>query len=222
MARGNGDDPAAVGRNRDAVRAALGFTHPPLALRQSHGDRVEVVRSGNLGELLETPPEADAFVTALRGVPLMVLTADCMPVVVCDPRTPVLAVIHAGWRGTALEIAGKAVRLMVREFGTRPVDCLAAVGPGIAPGCYEVGDDVRRAFAGGASWGGEAMVAAAGGGRWRADLREANRRQLAAEGIPGDSIAVCPYCTHCEPERYFSARRDGVATGRQATVAVLL
>ncbi len=215
---GNGDDDGVVAGNRRSAWTALGLSREPLGLKQSHADGVVVVEE-QAGGLAGSPPVADAYITANRGIPLMVLTADCFPVVVCDARTPALGVVHAGWRGTALGITRKAVGLMAREFGTKPGECLAAMGPGIAPECYTVGEDVRAAFLRGFPWGTEVLRPAEGGG-WKADLREANLRQLVEAGLPASAVAVCPYCTHCEAEHFFSARRDGPKSGRQASVAM--
>ena len=221
VAHGRGDLDAAVAGNRQRVVKELGLPLEPLTLRQVHGDKVVTVRKGDVERLLEEPPEADAYITSLRGVPLMVQTADCIPVVVCDTRTPALGVIHAGWRGTVLSILWKTVITMMDEFGTRPEDCFAAVGPGIGPECYEVGEEVRDAFNRSFPLYSGGLFSPAGGAHWNADLREANRRQLVDARVRPDSVDVCPYCTHCEAGYFFSARRDGINSGRQGAVAWL-
>jgi len=220
MAPGRGDDAANVAANRGLVVKALDLEQEPLSLRQVHGDRIITVGPGDSSRLLTAPPEADAYITAQRGVPLMVLTADCLPVFIFDARTPALGVVHAGWRGLVLSLPWKAVITMMDEFGTRPEDCIAVVGPGIARECYEVGEEVRDAFDRSFPYS-SALFSPAREGRWKVDLGEACRLQLRDALLGPDSIAVCPYCTHCGSGKFFSARRDGIDSGRQAAVAVL-
>jgi hypothetical protein len=215
-----GDDRETVERNRSRLWEVLRLPRPPLIPRQVHGDRVVVVEEGNLAACLAEPPEADALVTTLRGVPLAVLVADCPAVIVCDRRTPALGVVHAGWRGTVRAAVWKALLTMFEVCGTRSEDCVAAVGPSIAPDCYPVGDDVYEAFARGLPYGRD-LLAPAGPGRWHLDLREGIRRQLLDGRLPAASVAVCSLCTHCEAEWFYSARRDRAGTGRQAAVAML-
>lgn len=215
LSASNGDDAGAVSRNLKAVRQGLGLGREPFVPRQVHGDSIVLVRNGDAGGV-----PADACITRERGIPLMVLTADCVPVIVCDRATPAIGVVHAGWRGVALDIAGKAMRRMEAEFGTRPGDCVAAIGPAINGAHYEVGSDVAEAFRRGLPFA-DAVMEPAGQGHWHADLKGAVARQLALAGLPAGSVAVCAYCTHCEAEAFYSARRDGVTSGRQGTLAVL-
>lgn len=217
---GRGDSGENVVENRKRAVKELGLPMEPLTLKQVHGDRVVTVRGGDPALLVSSPPEADAYITDVRGVPLMILTADCIPVVVYDPRTPALGVIHAGWRGTVLSIVWKSVIAMMDEFGTMPEDCLAVVGPGISQKCYEVGEDVRDAFDHSFSYSGD-LFSPARDRYWNADLKEANRRQLLDALIRPASVEVCPYCTHCGDSHFFSARRDGIDSGRQGAVAWL-
>lgn len=215
-----GDDRGTVDANRGVLWRALGLPRPPLVPRQVHGNAVLVLDSGNLERCMADPPEADAVVTALRGVPLAVLTADCAAAVLMDRRTPAAGIVHAGWRGTVRSVLWKALLTMFDEFGTRPEDCVAAVGPSIAPACYPVGDDVYAVFERGFSYGRD-LLQPGPGGRWLLDLREANRRQLLdARLLPGQ-VAVCGLCTHCESEWFYSARRDREGTGRQAAVVMI-
>jgi hypothetical protein len=195
---------------------ALGLPRPPLVPRQVHGSAVLVLDAGNVDACRAAPPEADAVVTTLRNQPIAVLTADCAAIIVWDRRTPALGVVHAGWRGTAQAVLAKALSAMAHAFGTKAGDCTAAVGPSIGPECYPVGGDVHDAFAGTPD-----VLAPDGPGRWRLDLREANRRQLVDGGVPADRVAVCPYCTSCEADWFHSARRDRGTTGRQAAVAMI-
>ena len=218
---GRGDKDGNVRENRGRVARNLELPMEPLFLRQVHADKIIVVREGDTQALLSAPPEADAYITALRGVPLMILTADCIPVIICDVRTPALGVIHAGWRGTALSIVWKTVITMMDVYGTRPEDCMAAIGPGIGPKCYEVGEEVHDSFAAAFSYS-DLLFSPAGERRGNVDLREANRLQLMDALLKPASVDVCGECTHCESARFFSARRDGIDSGRQGAVAMLV
>lgn len=208
------------GRAAEAIEADTGFPSPPLAVRQVHGDTIVVVEEGAMERLRNEPVEGDAVITRVRGVPVTVRTADCASIVVYDRRTPALGVVHAGWRGTVRSVLWKTVLMMVESFGTDPNDCMAATGPAIAGTCYEVGDDVWEAYGKMLPYGHD-LLRRAGEGRWMLDLVEGNRRQLLDARIPAGQTATCPYCTHCAPEWFHSARRDGAAAGRQATVAML-
>lgn len=215
-----GDDRETVERNRLRLWDTVGLPEPPFVPRQVHGNAVLVLEPGNLERCMADPPEADAVVTAMRRVPIAVLTADCASIIVYDRGTPAIAVVHAGWRGSVRAILWKAMLTLFEVFGTKSEDCLAAVGPAIAPGCYPVGDDVHEAFSRGLPYGRD-LLSAAGPGSWLLDLREANRRQLLDARLPQTQVSVCPYCTHCMGEWFYSARRDHGTTGRHAAVAML-
>lgn len=210
-----------VERNRAKAGQVLGLPGPIVFARQIHGDGIALIDENNLESVYAKPPEADAMVTKLKNVPLAVLTADCIPVVVCDTGTPALAVVHAGWKGTALSLVWKTMLYMIEQFGSKAEDCYAAVGPGISGSCYEVGEQVREAFLQGLPFG-ESVLSPAGPLHWRADLKDASWRQLLDGAVPASHAAVCPYCTHCEAEYFYSARRDRTGTGRQPTVALLV
>jgi YfiH family protein len=147
--------------------------------------------------------QGDALITDQPGVLLSVRTADCLPVLMSDIRHRAVSAVHAGWRGTVLEIAPKAVQAMADRFGTRPADLRVAIGPGIGRCCFEVGPEVAVQF--GLS------------GRTRIDLAETNRRQLVQMGIPAGQIVLSGLCSCCDPERYHSFRRDREAAGRMVS-----
>jgi polyphenol oxidase len=207
------DRPANVSANRDRVRLALGL--PPFTFgHQVHGARLSRVGAGRAGAGYADPARTlaatDAMVTALAGVALAVLTADCVPVALADPRAGLLAVVHAGWRGIAAGVLQRAV-------GTfpDPPEVRAAIGPAVGPDHYEVSEEVAAEVAAGAA--GRAIVHRDGAGaRPRLDLPGTARRVLETAGIL--RIELSESCTACEPARYFSHRRDG-PTGRQALVA---
>jgi len=187
------------------VARALGGRGRLLLLRQVHGAAV-----------VEAPwdgaPEADAAVAFEPGLILGIQTADCLPVLLVDPRRRAVAAAHAGWRGTAARVAAQAVAALVAR-GSDPRDLLAAIGPGIGPCCYEVGDELREAMGPSAA----PFFRPGPSGRPHLDLRALNARQLEAAGLPPDAIHNVADCTRCRAELYHSYRRDGKAAGRMVS-----
>lgn len=199
-----GDDPEAVQANRRRLHARLGLSGAASWLQQIHG--ADVVRAD---EVIE-PPAADASWTDKQGVTCAVLTADCLPVLLCDRRGTRIAAAHGGWRGLADNILAQTVRAM----GVRPSDVMAWLGPAIGPDAFEVGPDVRQAFI--ARWPEtEAAFRAGQGDRWFCHIYSVAGAQLRALGVT--SVYGGGFCTHNEPDRFFSYRRDG-QTGRMASL----
>jgi YfiH family protein len=164
-------------------------------LKQVHSATC-VVAAGPAGPL----GEGDALLENRPGSAVAIKTADCIPILLADPRHRAVAAVHAGWRGTVAEIARHAVDAMRRHFETRPEDLHAAIGPGIGKCCYEVGPEVAQHF-------GETS-------RAHIDLVEANRQQLRAAGLAGGRIYAAALCTMCLPGEFHSYRRDRDAAGR--------
>jgi polyphenol oxidase len=181
--------------------------------------------------------KADGMMTGEPGVLLAIQTADCIPVLIADRERRSVAAFHAGWRGTVKRIVEKGVGRMRIEFGTNPEDCLAAIGPGIGPCCYAVGEEVRDEFASQFAYADELFCEAyssdpikekypllfmtarapghsALGPELHLDLIEANRRQLLDAGLAPESISVTGDCTGCRTDRYFSYRSEQGFTGR--------
>jgi YfiH family protein len=200
-----GDDPAAVAENWERLRGETGLAF--ARVRQVHGDRVLVAREPWPAS---ARPEADAVVSATRGVAACVSVADCVPVLLADPRGGAVAAVHAGWRGSIARIAARAVEALAREAGARPCDLIAAIGPSIGPCCYEVAEDLAARFA--AELGDD--VVRVGPGAPRLDLWLANERALREAGLGGASVDRLDRCTACDPG-LFSHRRDRGRTGRQ-------
>lgn len=196
-----GDDPQAVAENRRRLRAYL--PAEPVWLSQVHGVRAI--------DAATSPPggEADASFTRARGVVCAVLTADCLPLLLCDEAGSVVAAVHAGWRGLADGVIEAAVAAMAVP-GER---LLAWLGPAIGPDHFDVGGEVREAFLAHDAHAAEAFVDS-GEGRWRGDLYRLARQRLAALGV--HRVASAEFCTMCEGERFYSFRRDDV-TGRMAS-----
>jgi polyphenol oxidase len=232
------DERKRVVTNRAKFAAALTEHEMPLVtLHQIHSDVIHVV-----GEPPVNAPQADALATRTPGLLLGVQTADCVPILLADTRQRVVAAIHAGWRGTLARIAVKALGRMRMEFGTRPRDVIAAIGPAIGRCCYEVGPEVAQAFAaqfpGAAAWFDGPFEQLAHGEeplwlpwltmmppghvppppRVQLDLRAANHWQLVDVGVPEANIAASDLCTACRMDLLFSYRRERAKTGRMMAV----
>lgn len=211
LAFGGGDREDHVATNRRLWSAAFGSSLETLVeAEQVHGALVAVVSSREAGTVVSG---VDALATENPEVWLAVYTADCVPVLVVDPRRPAVAAVHAGWRGIAQGIVLATLRRMGEAFGTDPRRCLVALGPAIGPCCYEVDARVKEAMAD-APWWGE-VTRRTRPGHWALDLRGVVLRQLGAVGVPPDRVEVIPGCTCCRPDIFFSYRRDRV-TGRMA------
>jgi hypothetical protein len=198
---------------------ALGIDATRLAyVRQVHG--VDCLVTDDAPASAGPLGTADAVATATGGAALAVFTADCLPIVLVDPGRRLLALVHAGWRGTVQGIAGCVVRALVERLQARPDALHAVIGPSIGPCCYEVDEPVvgplRSAFP--ANW--ERWVEAQAPGKWRLDLWRANEDQLATAGVPRGAIRNPRLCTGCGRDLFFSYRKEGQA-GRLATLAVL-
>ncbi len=198
----SGDEIDVVARNRASLRKSL--PAEPLWLRQVHG--TAVAEAGNAGE----SPEADAALAREPEVVCAVLTADCLPVLLCDDEGTVVAAAHAGWRGLCAGVIEQTLRAMDRS----PEALLAYLGPAIGPEAYEVGAEVRQAFVAADPESGAAF-APGKPGKFYADLYALARQRLARCGV--SRIYGGGYCTYTERERFYSYRRDGV-TGRMASL----
>jgi hypothetical protein len=183
-------------------------TRRVVRLKQVHGCGVAVIeREPAAGEF-----EADAAATRSRDLLLTVRVADCVPILIADPATGAVAAVHAGWRGTRAGIVSRAVERLAQEYGSVPARLRAAIGPSIGPCCYEVGDDVRDAFASG--WADEVLARWFAGPARHLDLWRANREQLVAAGVADGSIAGSSLCTACHAGWLESYRRDARTAGR--------
>lgn len=214
-----------------AVAASVGMPGAPMVrVRQVHGRAVRVAREGGDREGGDRPlasplaserPEADAIVSDNPGVVLAVQVADCVPILLADARSGAVAAVHAGWRGTCARIVAEALVSMAREFGTRPEDVTAAMGPAIGPCCYEVGAELLLKFeadhhaeADVLRWFSRVPGALPGDESLRLDLPRANRDQMLAAGVPNDRIFACGLCTKCHPDVFDSYRAAGAGAGR--------
>jgi hypothetical protein len=228
------DEGKRVAANREKFVTAVGGIRMSLiAMRQFHSDVIQLVATH-----CTEAPNGDALITNAPGLLLGVQTADCVPILLADTKRRAVAAIHAGWRGTLARIVVKTLGRMRMEFGTRASDVVAALGPAIGQGCYEVGAEVAQAFATqfppAAEWFEGPFNQLADGveplwlpwltmmppghvpppPRVQLDLRAANRWQLIDAGVPEKQIDVSDLCTACRTDLLFSYRREGAKTGR--------
>jgi YfiH family protein len=227
----------AVDKQPSRPRRTLPHVWPLITLRQVHSDLIHCVDA-----MPEHPLTGDGLLTSTRGVLLAIQTADCLPVILVDPKHRAVGVFHAGWRGTVKRIVEKGVGEMHRWFGSDPADLKAAIGPGVHGCCYEVGEEVRTKFESqfvyAATLFREAKESdpvrekypllfltarAPGHGELLKkiflDLVEANRQQLIDAGVRAKSIEASSLCTNCRPDLLFSYRAEKGKTGRMMSVA---
>lgn len=236
------DSRTVVARNRAAFLSRLGASigkkqWPIVTLRQIHSDLIHCVQG-----LPKEPLVGDGLITDRPGIVLAVLTADCLPIILIDPKQRAVGVFHAGWRGTVKRIVEKGVGEMRRWFGTLPKDIKAAIGPGIHACCYDVGPEVRQQFESQFAYAGDLFqetkesdpvrekypllfLSARAPGHSELptkiflDLVEANRRQLISACVLPKNISASPLCTACRADLLFSYRAEKGVTGRMMGVA---
>ena len=214
-----GDEPENIAKNHEILANALGYDVGKIVLsHQIHSDVVRVVTDKDcLGLDHYEYPECDGLVTNTAGVALVVFTADCTPILLQDPTTGAVGAVHAGWRGTAMDIAGKAVQTMVDAFGCDPKNIHAAIGPNIGFCCFETDAEVPTA-----------MVEAFGnpvkehirpvGEKYYVNLKEINRYALQRAGVV--HIEVSTDCTACSHQRFWSHRVTRGLRGSQGAIIV--
>jgi len=186
-------------------------------VRQVHGAVVHVAT-------VDTPPtlpDADAVIAATPGLAVAVVAADCVPILLADRTSGAVAAVHAGWRGTAADVAGAAVAALTREWGVAPERLVAAIGPSIGACCYTVGPELVTAFLH-AGHPAEAVARwfTSTAGRLVLDLWHANRDLLVAAGLRPDCVHVAGLCTQSHATIFESFRADGDRAGRMAAIIV--
>ena len=219
IAMHRGDDAENVKKNYEILAQALDFDIKDLVLtRQTHSDIVRMVTKADACGLdHHSYPECDALITNDAGCALVVFTADCTPILLWDSVNGAVGAVHAGWRGTAADIAGKTVCAMVKEFGCDPKNVRAAIGPNIGACCFETDRDVPDAIL--AEFGREAeCFIRQTGEKYHVDLKSVNALALRRAGV--ESIEISEDCTMCEPQRFWSHRVTGINRGSQGAVIV--
>ena len=200
-----GDDAAIVAENRRIVLSAMGGGHL-VSLTQVHGSKVVSVGRDDLP--WGSAVEADALVTDIPGVILLIKVADCQPVLIYDYKKRVVANVHSGWRGSVENILGDTLHVMTDDFGCDPATMVAAIGPSLGPCCAEFVDYKREIPEPLWMYKDDAH---------HFDFWRMSRDQLAQEGVPEEHIAVAGMCTRCRTDLFFSYRKEGT-TGRLACV----
>lgn len=219
-----GDDALHVLDWRLTLALQLGVDLDDLVMpRQTHSCNVafidESFRDTDIAKQESLLEGVDALVTSLRGVVIGVNTADCVPIVLVDEVAGIIAVAHAGWRGTVGRIAKNVVGCMC-QHGAKVDRIQATMGPSICQACFEVGDEVVDAF-GQADFALSHIVERdATTGKAHIDLRAANRDVLIAAGVPADNILTSTHCSRCEHDRFFSARHLGINSGRTLSAII--
>jgi YfiH family protein len=232
-------------QNREKFFAALNADKmSAIGLRQIHSDIIQVVHSADTVQSVDAP-KADALITNVPGFLLLVQVADCVPILLVDKKRRAIAAVHSGWRGTLQRIAEKALGRMQMEYGTRPQDVIAALGPGIAQCCFEVGPEVAAEYAAkfpdAREWFKGPFDSLARGDndpnwlpwltmrppghqppepRVHLDLIAANRSILADAGILPNNIVASGYCTACRTDLFFSYRRERVTGRMMAAIGI--
>jgi YfiH family protein len=207
-----GDDPDTVIDNRAQLSLITGAFPDLLTFGcQVHGNNVSRVTGDQIGsgslDAESAIADTDAMVTDLNDVPLVVLIADCAVVALFDPEKRAVGLAHAGWRGAVAGIAAATVQKMEDEFGSRPADIVAGIGPSIGPCCFEVGDEVAERFVE-AFPGSQKRVVESRSGKAHVNLWEANRQQLSAAGLRDGNIETADLCTSCRTDLFYSHRKE--------------
>ena len=220
-----GDDPDKVRENYRRFTAAIGGTGRGWAMcDQVHGSTVRTITTADIKTDLYTRLgyEGDGMITAIPGVTLVVFSADCIPVLLCDPVRRVIGAVHAGWRGTAAGVVTAAVERMGAVYGCRPEDIRAAVGPGIGPECFETHEDVPNAMMASLATPALPFIKIKENGKFSVDLKGINAKRLELAGLKPEHIDVSGDCTGCGREKYWSHRFVGNERGSMAAMIELL
>ena len=208
------DTPERVRENRARLARILHLTPDDLVrVHLVHGAQAEKVGREHKGSMIR---HRDALMTDEPGVPLFMTFADCIPVIIFDPIHRAVALVHAGWRGTAAGITMRTIAQMQQTYGSRPEDLVVALGPGIGRCHYEVGMDVIEAFD---VFGRGPVVFEKKGRRYFLDLVETNAQQAAMMHVP--TVLKSGYCTACHPDLFFSHRGEKGKTGRFGVIVML-
>lgn len=221
-----GDDPDRVLKNRRRLAEAVGIRLDQFTIAgQVHSGNVRVVSDELRGSGSTDQEDAiegtDAMVTDTPGICLIVLVADCVPMLFFDPSRQVIGVAHAGWRGTLKSVASNTVRAMEEAFGSSPGDIMVGIGPSIGPCCYRVGPEVISPVKGVLKGGSDYIVNESKGGEGYFDLWKANLEGLLDVGIDRNNIELALRCTCHEPDLFFSYRQRKGNTGRFAAGIML-
>lgn len=220
-----GDDPDKVRENYRIFCRAAGFDyHTLVSSSQDHNTNVRFVTKNDCGIGIDREhdmPSVDALVTNETGVTLVTHYADCTPLIFADPEKRVIALAHAGWKGTVAKIGEMTVEAMQEHYGCDPTDIIAVVGPAIGQCCYEVDTPVYEQFASLTELKPAYFTKSLGHGKYLIDLKEANRRMLLEAGLLSINITISDVCTKCNSGLLYSHRAQGSKRGGLVAMAAL-
>ena len=203
-----------VKENYRRVMAASGIDAKSVVLtNQEHTNIVKVFKDQPTEQFIKSADAVDGFITNKQGVCLSAFTADCVPVIIADPKNRAIACIHSGWRGTAQKITKNAVELMAKNYASNPADLIAVIGPCIAKCCYEVGQEVFDEF------GVPEYFTKKPNGKYMLDLVFANEQVLKESGVK--NIYAANECTFCKSDLYYSHRATKGKRGHMAALIQL-
>lgn len=225
MGMNTGDDIDTIKSNYEKVgKEIFGSELRDFVLsNQVHKTDIAVVRGEDRGNGVTTPQkyaEIDGLVTDTAGPILSTVYADCTPLFFSDSSKRVVGVAHAGWKGTVGKIGAKMVEIMKSEFGSDPRDIAVGIGPTIGPCCYKVKEDVAEQFKGNFSDYSK-ILKQDEGGQFTLDLWKANKMVVAEAGVLDHNIEIDDHCTNCNPNLFYSYRRDNGKTGRMSAMIKL-
>lgn len=211
-----GDNPQNVTKNLDILGDALNLKGSKIVFpKQTHSANVGIVKSDQ-----DIFPDTDALITDIPGICIGVRTADCVPILLYDPVQKAVAAIHSGWRSTLQEISKHTIELMQKEYGTNTKNLIAGIGPSIGPDVYEVGPEVIEQFKNNFDFE-NYITPIKDSDKGLLNLWKVNQQILINSGVPENQIEIARMCTYSNPDLFYSARRDGVNSGRLATVIML-
>lgn len=221
-----GDNDWDVLQNRKKLAHMLGCDLGNFTFAsQTHSSNlaiIDVCKKGKGSTDFETAiANTDGMITGVPGIYICIQVADCVPILLYDPRQKVVAAVHAGWRGTVRRITEAAVKMMMHTFQSQPSDIIAGIGPSNGPCCYEVGEDVHHEVCKCLDNHKDVIKPADKPGKYYFDQWRANYLQLRNWGIPEENIETAGICSQCHSETFFSARKDEGVTGR-TTAGIML
>ena len=218
------DEAVRVDENRYLLSKATGMDLGRGAwVEQVHGDKVVKLDASNRPAHGGSLGQGDGLITNETNIPILILVADCLPVLFFDPLHKAIGLAHAGWRGTVSHVAAKTLLAMGEAYGTRPEEVKAALGPCIGSCCYEVGEEVQKEFAHVFPWH-EQVLQRSSPGHWKLNLAEANARQLMEIGVKEDNLLRSGLCTVGNIGLFYSHRAEaseGKPTGRVGALMML-
>ena len=221
LALHTGEEREQIFANRKMIAESFGISQEWyfVVADQTHSDNIHIVtkkETRGWESHKSAIADCDALITDQKGVVLCVLTADCVPVLLYDPKKEVVAAVHAGWKGTKLKIVAKTVQKMQKLFGCSAENIVAGIAPAIGRCCYEVGEEVAQHFFDLR----EAFTTRED--KYMLDLSFINKQQLLDSGLQKENIKISGICTACEVERYFSYRKEQGCSGRFMSMIALL